>query len=399
MNHRDADQPPVDDRHEVVVLDPVGRHQADVEAGAAHVGGHHVAEPGLPRQMLAGRDPGHRPGVDGLQRVGGVELRHPARVVVDQHGLGVAMVAEVLLQLRQGVVHRGVQEGVDDGGGGPHVFALAAGQLVGEQHGDRAQLVGRVLLQEDLLHPQFVPGVLHRVGQADHQRLRAGVDQFAQLPPDVVLVQGQQHPAGVVDPLPHGPDEGLRHQRVGAGAAGQVVARELVQALAVAAAARQRDGRLETRGDDRSDLRALALDQRVGAQRGRVPDRVDLGEHVAALQPELGAGLVQGLVEALGQVVVGGERLGLDVVAVPGEEAVGERAADVDGDALHVWSPYRQCRWPASTGTSRPSGITVPAGRLAHCAFSAATSICMSNVGGWPGGRYSVSTSVPQPGQ
>jgi hypothetical protein len=49
--------------------------------------------------------------------------------------------------------------------------------------------------------------------------------------------------------------------------------------------------------------------------------------------------------------------------------------------------------------TSRPSGITVPAGRAAHCALSASMSICMSYVSGWPGGRYSVSIWVPQPGQ
>ena len=87
----------------------------------------------------------------------------------------------------------------------------------------------------------------------------------------------------------------------------------------------------------------------------------------------MAAGVIERLVEALRQVVVGGQRLGLDVAAVPGHEAVGEGAADVDGDPFH-------CRLPPVDaqrlgGTSRPSGITVPGGRAAHWAFSASTSI------------------------
>jgi hypothetical protein len=341
VNHRHADQPPVDDRHEVVVLDPVRRDQADVVAGAAHIGGHHVAKTGLAGQVLSGRDTGHRPGVDGLQRIGGVQLGHPAGVVDDQHRPGITVLAQVLLQFRQRVVHGGVQEAVDDGRGGAHVFAFAPGQLMAEQHRDRAQLMGRVLGQEDLLHPQFVRWVLGRVGEADHERLGARVDDRTQRLPDVLGGEVHEHGAGVVDAFPHGADQGLRHQRVGTGAAGHVVLGQLVQAFSVAPAARQRDGGLEPGGHDDADLRAAPFDQRVRAQGGGVANRVDLAEHVVAPQVQGGAGVVERLVEALRQVVVGGQRLGLDVAVFPGHEAVGEGAADVDRDPFHVMLPLR----------------------------------------------------------
>ena len=67
-----------------------------------------------------------------------------------------------------------------------------------------------------------------------------------------------------------------------------------------------------------------------------------------------------------------GESLGLDVLAVPGEEAVGEGAADVDGDPFHGRClRVLSATWPVFTGTSRPSGITCAPGRAAHCALSA----------------------------
>jgi hypothetical protein len=82
--------------------------------------------------------------------------------------------------------------------------------------------------------------------------------------------------------------------------------------------------------------------------------------------------MIQRLVEALGQVVVRGQGLGLDVAAVSRHEAVGERAADVHGDPFHWLLPETRS---GSAVTSRPSGMTVPGGRAAHCALSASTSI------------------------
>ena len=133
------------------------------------------------------------------------------------------MLAQVLLQIRQRVVHGGVQETVHDGRGGAHVLALAAGQLVAEQHRDGAQLVCRVLGQEHLLHPQFVRRVLDRVGEADHQRLGPGVNEFAQRLPDVFPAELHQDGAAVVDSFGDRADQRLRDQRVRPGAAGHIV--------------------------------------------------------------------------------------------------------------------------------------------------------------------------------
>jgi hypothetical protein len=57
-----------------------------------------------------------------------------------------------------------------------------------------------------------------------------------------------------------------------------------VQALAVPPPAGQGDGVLEPVGDDRGDLGALALDERVRAKGCGVPDGVDLGEYLVAVQ-------------------------------------------------------------------------------------------------------------------
>ena len=183
----------------------------------------------------------------------------PPELWMTSIGCVIAVVAQVLLQLRQRVVHGRVQEGVDDGRRRAHVLALAPGQLMDEQHRDRAELVRRVLGSRKISWTrQFVSGFSHRVGQAHHQRLGARVDQLAQRQPDVVLVERQQDRAGVVDPLATDRISRLRDERVRAGPAGHVVLGQLVQPLAVAAAAGQRDRRLEPGGDDRADLRALA---------------------------------------------------------------------------------------------------------------------------------------------
>src|SRR3546814_10326133 len=71
---------------------------ADIETGSAHVGGDDIAQFGLQREMLAGRDSGHWPGMHRLQCIGGIELRHAAGVVADQHRLVVTLRAQIQYQ-------------------------------------------------------------------------------------------------------------------------------------------------------------------------------------------------------------------------------------------------------------------------------------------------------------
>ena len=228
-----------------------------------------------------------------------------------------------------------MQEGVDDRRRRADVLALAAGHLVAQQDRDGAQLVQRELLEDDLLDLQLVLGVLGGVGQRDHDRLGARVDELTHDVSDVLRVEPRDDLPGRVDALPDRADQASGDERLGALGGRQVLLHRGVESLAVTATAGQRDGVLETVGDDGAHLRALALDERVGAQRGRVAHRVDLRQDGAPVEFGPFAGQVERLVETQCEVVVGGQRLRLDVLVVPDEEAVGEGAADVDGNSFH----------------------------------------------------------------
>src|SRR6476646_7071949 len=119
---------------------------------------------------------------------------------------------------------------------------------------------------------------------------------------DVILVDGKQDASGIVNPLAYRPDHTLRNERIRPGSAGQIILGEFVKALAVSAASGQRNSRLEARGNDRADLRALPLDQRVCAERCRIPHRVHSGQHRLAIQAELATCVVERLIESLGEV-------------------------------------------------------------------------------------------------
>ena len=160
-----------------------------------------MADARLAGQVLGGADTGDGPGVDGLQRIGGVHLRHATGVMDDQHGLVVAGVAQVVRKLAQRVEHDLVKKAVHDSGRGAHVLTLATGHLVSQQDGDRAELMRRVLLQDDFQDPQLMLGVLRGVGQRDHQRLSAVVDELTDHLAHVVVLERDDDLAGGVDAL------------------------------------------------------------------------------------------------------------------------------------------------------------------------------------------------------
>ena len=329
----------------------------------------------------------------GLQRVGGVQLRHAAAVVVDQHRLVVAQPAQVEFQRAEAEIHLRVQEGVHDRRLGAGILALPPGHLVRQQERHRAEQVAGIILEEDFPRAEFVRRVDDGIGEHDDQRLGTGIDQRRDLRAQMRFVERQEGVAGIVDALAHLADHRDRHDRLGAVGVGDVLLARLVEAFAVAAAARQRDRRLEPRRHQRADARALALDQRIGAERRRVAHRIDAAQHVADRLAQLGAARGQRPVEAEREIMVGGQRLAADADTVPDDEGVGERAADIDRDAAHQWRcPWRRGRASPGTGSSTSS-------RSAHCSFSASISSSMSRKGGWPGGRYSASTSVPHCGQ
>jgi hypothetical protein len=71
----------------------------------------------------------------------------------------------------------------------------------------------------------------------------------------------------------------------------------------------------------------------------KVVDRVDFAQGRIAVHSSPFARPVEGFVESQRQVVVGRERLGLDIEIVPNEETITECAADVNGDSFHGNKP------------------------------------------------------------
>lgn len=249
-----------------------------------------------------------------------------------------------------------MQIAVDDRRRRPDVFAFAAGDLMRQNDRNRAEQVRRIFLQEDFLNAQFVRRIDDAVDESDDDDLGAEIDQVTDLPAHVVLVEAHDQLAGEIDPLAHAADHMRLDQRIRALRVGHILLAEIVQALAVTAGARQGHGRLVAGGDQHSDLRALMLDQRIGAERGGVTHGIDLGENVVQVDAERIAGFAERLVEAHGEIVMRRERLGLDVFLVPDDEAVGERATDIDGNAFHMTSRRVLCRGdtpPAWDGVRR----------------------------------------------
>lgn len=197
------------------------------------------------------------------------------------------------------------------------------------------QQVAWVFFEEDFLHTQLVLGVHHGIGEEDHQRLRSGIHELADPQANVVLVELQERPAEVVDALAHLADHGDGHDRIGTPGVRNVHLLCFGQAFAIAAGAGQRDGALEAGGDEHADARAFALDQRVGAERGGVADGIHRSKEVGHLDAELLAGVGERGVEAERQIMMCRESLACHLLALPGDKAVGESAADVNGNAIH----------------------------------------------------------------
>ena len=104
-----------------------------------------------------------------------------------------ALLAQVLLEFGQCEIHRRVEITSDDRRDGADILALAARHLVRQQHRDGTKLVRRILLQKDLLHPQFVRRVLDRVRETDNDRLGARVDECPQGRAHIILVEFEDH--------------------------------------------------------------------------------------------------------------------------------------------------------------------------------------------------------------
>ena len=89
---------------------------------------------------------------------------------------------------------------------------------------------------------------------------------------------------------------------------------------------------LEPLGGDEAEFAAAALDQRVGAHRGRVGDRVRRAQRCLEIQPRALGRHPRGVHETDLQVVVRGIGFAAMNLARFHHDDIGEGAADVDAD-------------------------------------------------------------------
>ena len=199
--------------------------------------------------------------------------------------------------------------------------------------------MGRIFVENDAFDFFLVGRIDHRVDERHDERLAALIDELAHLLADVLVLDRHAHRTLVVDALLDTDDHRDRHQGDWPVGTRQIGLAGLVEAIAVAARAHQRDRGFITRRSHQADARTVALDQRTGAERSGIAHRVDRAQHITHGEIQLSASITERFHEARRQIVMGGERLRFDVIAVVGEKAIGKRTADINTNPPHRSSP------------------------------------------------------------
>jgi hypothetical protein len=150
-------------------------------------------------------------------------------------------------------------------------------------------------------------------------------------------------------------------------------------------AAAQQDDVFVAFGSDEAEARAFFFYQAIQRDGGGVADHFDGGKEVFDFHAEGGGAVFDYAGETDGEIVGSRRRLFDQGFPVEVQDQVGEGAADVYVNGVHSVASRRWSRIMNSP--------------FCNLSLRRCTSISMSCVMGWPGGRYSVSTCVPQPGQ
>ena len=290
--------------------------EGEIEARASHVAGEHVVEPGRLAEPGRGDGTGGGTGQHRVRRgaARGAGGHHPPVALHQQEPAPESGVGEPPLGGPDVARHQRLHPAVQ--GGGARALELAD---LREHLGAGADERVRPQLAGDPGRAPLVGGIRVGVEEVDDERLAARVAERGHRPPELVLVEGNDHPPLRVHALGDVEAELARDQRLEA--AGQAPA---VRPGAPAELERV----AEPAGGDETALRSLALQDRVGGDGGAVHDGLD-GRGGRAAR-------VDSRHEPLGLRAGGARDLGdPEAAGLPVEgEHVGEGAADVHTDAI-----------------------------------------------------------------
>ena len=301
--------------------------QADLGGGAAHVEGENAIEPAAAGDVAGEDGAAHRAGfhqadgkADCRPNVGDAAAREH-----DEERAAEARLAQAKLQIAQVARHDRLHVGVGAGGGEALVLAHLRRHLGRERDPEVRQ---RVL--QDVADPSLVRRVDVGVQEAD----RGALDTLGGEPGgrgcDRRLVERQDRIARGVEPLGDGETPLPGHQRH------RLLHVDVV--LLETALRAHLDGIAETLGGDQRGARALALDHRVGGERGAVDDQRHLVRGDAARLHRLREALAHAFFGRVGCR----QHLRREPLSPSLEHDIGEGAADIDSDPnLNARSRHR----------------------------------------------------------
>ncbi len=320
--------------------------QSNVETRAAHVGGDDVVVADLLRQLQRAHDAAGRAARDQQDRLarrfacrddaaGGIEhVELAAKAALAQQAFNaIEIVGDFGREIRVEHRRRGALIFADD----RRHFARQTDVAAGRQFAD------------DFADALLVRRIAERPQQSHRKRLGAGVDQIAHRGANAVLVERNQHVAGLIDALAHFADQAARHDRdriappavmaevFNRNAGGET--HQTLQRERVAKAARR----------NQPGGCAGAFDQRVGRLRGAMAEGADAAEQIFRAQSAAAGGDGDGVEYAFFQFAgCGGGLGGTYIPVLVHQDEIGKRAADID-TKIHVRNGYnvmsRGRRW------------------------------------------------------
>ncbi len=288
-------------------------HEPDIEAGAAHVGADHMieAEPAAELSGALHRD--GRPGMQRIERHGLGDARVAAAAVNDEQRPRIACGAQLVFRSKQHARHFGVNVGIEQRRIGPCMVVAIVDDLDAQLNRNGAQVVNGVAIADRGPHRLFVRRIAPSVAQADHDDLSAPLDQLTDLRQHLVIVGRARHLSRVIDGFADAKHHVRRDDLSEGMRALPVVQRDFVPCR-----------------DQEADPRALALHQKVGADRGRESRDRRAAKEFIEREIETLAAELDAVEEAFRDVVRRGEHLRRLHDCAVGEEAVSECAADID---------------------------------------------------------------------